>query len=36
VITGPDGEIRWSYGADSPGELPGIELLRGGLAAGLR
>lgn len=36
VITGPDGTIRWSYQADSPGELPGIELLREGLAAALR
>ena len=22
VITGPDGSVRWSYQADSPGELP--------------
>ncbi len=33
VITGPDGIVRWSYEAGSPGELPGIELLREGLAA---
>ena len=33
VITGPDGVVRWSYEADSPGELPGVELLRDGLAA---
>jgi peroxiredoxin len=33
VITGPDGVVRWSYEADSPGELPGVELLREGLAA---
>ncbi len=33
VITGPDGVVRWSYQADSPGELPGVELLREGLAA---
>ena len=33
VITGPDGIVRWSYEADSPGELPGVELLREGLAA---
>ena len=33
VITGPDGVIRWSYEADSPGELPSVELLREGLAA---
>jgi peroxiredoxin len=36
VITGPDGTIRWSYEADSPGELPGLELLREGLAVALR
>ncbi|MGD0454309.1 MAG: redoxin domain-containing protein [Solirubrobacteraceae bacterium] len=33
VITGPDGVVRWSYEAGSPGELPGVELLREGLAA---
>jgi len=33
VITGPDGVVRWSYQADSPGELPSVELLRDGLAA---
>jgi peroxiredoxin (alkyl hydroperoxide reductase subunit C) len=33
VITGPDGVIRWSFQADSPGDLSGIELLREGLAA---
>ena len=32
VITGPDAVVRWSYEAPSPGELPGIELLRDGLA----
>ena len=32
VITGPDGAVRWSYQAPSLGELPGIELLREGLA----
>jgi mycoredoxin-dependent peroxiredoxin len=36
VITGPEGTIRWSFQADSPGELPGIELLREGLAVALR
>jgi len=36
VITGPDGVVRWSYQAPSPGELPGVELLREGLAAALR
>jgi mycoredoxin-dependent peroxiredoxin len=33
VIVGPDGVVRWSYQADSPGELPSLELLREGLAA---
>ena len=33
VITGPDGVVRWSYQAASPGELPSVELLRDGLAA---
>jgi peroxiredoxin len=33
LITGPDGVVRWSYEAPSPGELPGVELLREGLAA---
>ncbi len=33
VITGADGVVRWSYQAPSPGELPGVELLREGLAA---
>jgi peroxiredoxin (alkyl hydroperoxide reductase subunit C) len=32
VITGPDGVVRWSYQASSPAELPGVELLRAGLA----
>jgi peroxiredoxin len=36
VVTGPDAVVRWSYQADSPGELPALELLRGGLSAGLR
>ncbi len=36
LITGPDGVVRWSYEAPSPGELPGVELLREGLAAALR
>ncbi len=36
VITGPDGVVRWSYEAPSPGELPGVGLLREGLAAALR
>ncbi|HYM54068.1 MAG TPA: redoxin domain-containing protein [Solirubrobacteraceae bacterium] len=33
IITGPDGVVRWSYEADSPGELPGVDVLREGLAA---
>jgi peroxiredoxin len=33
VITGPDGVVRWSFQAGSPGDLPGVELLREGLAA---
>jgi peroxiredoxin (alkyl hydroperoxide reductase subunit C) len=35
VITGPDAVVRWSYQASSPGEPPGIELLRDGLALAL-
>lgn len=33
VITDPDGVVRWSHQADSPGDLPPVELLREGLAA---
>jgi peroxiredoxin len=33
VITAPDGVVRWSLQAASPGELPGVELLREGLGA---
>jgi peroxiredoxin len=33
VVIGPDGVVRWSYQAPSPAELPGLELLREGLAA---
>ena len=32
VITGPDGVVRFSYQSSSPAELPGVELLRDGLA----
>jgi len=32
VITDADGVVRFSYQADSPGELPPVELLREGLA----
>jgi peroxiredoxin len=27
IITGPDGVVRWSYQAPSPGELPGANLI---------
>jgi peroxiredoxin (alkyl hydroperoxide reductase subunit C) len=27
VITDPDGTVRWSYQADSPGDLPGANLI---------
>ena len=33
VITGPEGVVRWSYQADSPGELPGADLLAQGVVA---
>ena len=33
VIVGPDGVVRWSHQASSPGELPPVELLREGSAA---
>jgi peroxiredoxin len=36
IITGPDGVVRWSYEADSPGELPGVELLSEGIEIALR
>jgi peroxiredoxin len=36
VITDSDGVVRFSYEAPSPGDLPGVELLRDGLAAALR
>ncbi len=36
IITGPDCLVRWSYEASSPGELPGVDLLREGVAAALR
>jgi peroxiredoxin (alkyl hydroperoxide reductase subunit C) len=35
VITGPDGVVRWSYEAESPAELPPLELLREGLETAL-
>jgi peroxiredoxin len=33
VIVGPDGVVSWSYQADSPGDLPGANLIFDGLAA---
>ena len=33
VIVGPDGVVRWSHEAHSPGELPGVNLIFDGLAA---
>jgi peroxiredoxin len=32
VIVGPDGVVKWSYQADSPGDLPGANLIFDGLA----
>ena len=33
VIVGPDGVVRWSHVADSPGDIPGVGLIFDGLAA---
>jgi len=33
VMIDTEGVIRWSYQAASPGDLPGLDLLRDGLAA---
>ena len=33
VVIDPDGVVRWSHEAPSPGDLPGVELLRDGLRA---
>ena len=33
VIVGPDGVVRWSHLADSPGDLPGANLIFDGLDA---
>jgi peroxiredoxin len=33
VVTGPDGVVRWSFQAPSPGDLPGFDVLQEGLAA---
>ncbi len=35
VIVGPDGVVRWSFQASSPGELPALKLLREGVEAAL-
>ena len=35
VVIGPDGVVRWSYQAPSPGELPSADLLREGLDTAL-
>jgi peroxiredoxin (alkyl hydroperoxide reductase subunit C) len=32
VIVGPDGVVRWSYQAPTPGELPGANLIFDGLS----
>jgi peroxiredoxin (alkyl hydroperoxide reductase subunit C) len=34
VIIGPDGIVKWSYQADSPGDLPGANLIFDGLDPG--
>lgn len=33
VIVGPDGVVQWSHLADSPGDLPGVNLIFDGLAS---
>jgi alkyl hydroperoxide reductase subunit AhpC len=33
VLIDPDEVVRWSYQAPSPGDLPGVEMLREGLGA---
>jgi peroxiredoxin (alkyl hydroperoxide reductase subunit C) len=33
VVIDSDGVVRWTYQAPSPGDLPGVELLRDGLSA---
>ncbi|MBU3673958.1 MAG: redoxin domain-containing protein [Solirubrobacteraceae bacterium] len=33
VIVGPDGRVAWSYLADTPGDLPGVNLIFDGLQA---
>lgn len=34
VVVGPDGVVQWSHLASNPGELPGVNLIFDGLAAG--
>lgn len=33
VVVGPDGVVQWSHLADSPGDLPGVNLIFDALAA---
>ena len=33
VIVGPDGHVAWSNLADTPGDLPGVNLVFDGLQA---
>jgi hypothetical protein len=33
IVVDPDGVVAWSHLADSPGELPGVDKVREGLAA---
>jgi peroxiredoxin len=33
VVIGPDGVVKWSHLADSPGDLPGVNLIFDALAA---
>jgi peroxiredoxin (alkyl hydroperoxide reductase subunit C) len=33
VAIGPDAVVRWSFQASSPGELPGVDVLREGVSA---
>jgi peroxiredoxin len=33
IVFGPDAAVRWSYMADSPGDLPGVNVLFDGLEA---
>jgi hypothetical protein len=35
VFVDPQGVVRYSYQAQSPGQLPGVELLREGVASAL-